>query len=86
MSNQDANGIELPWILHTEEIPYGQWIPNLQYQIRHKIIPNPLWPHADVNSPTFAIISCFHQAIVNMNQSAGNAMILHIQDAWKWKD
>jgi hypothetical protein len=86
MSNQDSNGIELPWVLLKVNIPEGQWIYGLKDQVKYKIIPNPLWEHESINSETLAITSCFRDAIVNMNFRAAQAMVLHLQDIWKWKE
>jgi hypothetical protein len=83
-NNLDANGFELPWLLFKEEIPKGEWLPNIKEQIRYKIIPNPFWKHNNLNSPEFALMSCFRDAVINMNSKASQAIMLHIRDAHKW--
>lgn len=93
MSNQDTNGLELPWILFREDI-YDDFLSKeiikelaiLPKMTRHKIIPNKLWKHNSLNSPAFALSSCLRDAIVHLNQTAANAILLHIQDAHKWKE
>lgn len=86
MSNKDQNGLELPWELLKLDLQEGQYIPYQKTQTIYKIIPNPLWKHHDLNSPEFAISSCFRDAILHMNQTAAHALMLHIQDAHKWKE
>jgi hypothetical protein len=90
MSNLDANGFELPWILFSQKVYKGFAISN-QHENRepdyilYKIIQNPLWKHSELNSDAFALMSCFRDAVINMNSKASQAIMLHIRDAHKWE-
>jgi hypothetical protein len=77
MNNLDANGFELPWELEVQK----EFTSNIT---KYRIIPNPLWKHNNLNSPEFALMSCFRDAVINMNSKASQAIMLHIRDAHKW--